>query len=354
MKERKFELLLICAVVISAFSGAYSIIMRHVFLHAQAVSVTVSARVIPLSCGNGSIDSGEQCDGANLNNLTCASFGYTGGGLSCNVDCTINASACFMVIPPGGGGGGGGAPPSSVTQVTFRGTAYPGSPIVLLRDGQQVARVTASPDAHFEFNLSGLSGGVYTFSVYSQDARGTRSVLNTFAVDITNGISTVVSGIFIPPTIVTDKSHVKQGDPIIITGASAPSSTVNLSIHSSQIVTSTVTTGADGIYTQQLDSSLLSYGDHSAMAKTTLNGVQSPYSAVAFFKVGDSNVYTQSYSCMRADLNCDGKVNLVDFSILAYWYKRPLTAEAEQRVDLNMDGKVDLIDFSIMAYYWTG
>ena len=56
----------------------------------------------------------------------------------------------------------------------------------------------------------------------------------------------------------------------------------------------------------------------------------------------------------RADLNCDGYVNIVDFSILAYWYKRILTLEAAKMVDLNHDGKVDLIDFSIMAYHWTG
>jgi hypothetical protein len=58
--------------------------------------------------------------------------------------------------------------------------------------------------------------------------------------------------------------------------------------------------------------------------------------------------------CKKPDLNCDKKVNLIDFSILAYWYKRPLTKEAKQKVDLNGDGKVDLVDFSIMAYYWTG
>lgn len=59
-------------------------------------------------------------------------------------------------------------------------------------------------------------------------------------------------------------------------------------------------------------------------------------------------------SCFKYDLNCDGRVNLVDFSILAYWWKRPLTAVAKQRVDFNGDGKVDLVDFSILAYHWTG
>ncbi len=58
----------------------------------------------------------------------------------------------------------------------------------------------------------------------------------------------------------------------------------------------------------------------------------------------------------KADLNNDCKVNLIDFSIAAYWYKRIISAEFVQKESerLNSDGKVDLVDFSIMAFYWTG
>jgi hypothetical protein len=53
----------------------------------------------------------------------------------------------------------------------------------------------------------------------------------------------------------------------------------------------------------------------------------------------------------RSDINGDGRINIVDFSVSAYWYKRP---NPPKSIDLNDDGKVDLTDFSIMAYYWTG
>lgn len=47
------------------------------------------------NCGNGQIDSGEECDGSNLNNQTCSDVGsYTGGTLSCNDDCSFNVSQC--------------------------------------------------------------------------------------------------------------------------------------------------------------------------------------------------------------------------------------------------------------------
>jgi hypothetical protein len=54
--------------------------------------------------------------------------------------------------------------------------------------------------------------------------------------------------------------------------------------------------------------------------------------------------------CSRtADYNCDGFVNIVDFSILIYWFDRmPVPPE----IDLTQDDRVDLRDFSVMAYYW--
>jgi len=62
---------------------------------------------------------------------------------------------------------------------------------------------------------------------------------------------------------------------------------------------------------------------------------------------------TSACSKSKGDLNCDAKVNITDFSLLAYWYKRPLTAQAiASGIDLNHDGKVTLADFSILAYYW--
>lgn len=53
----------------------------------------------------------------------------------------------------------------------------------------------------------------------------------------------------------------------------------------------------------------------------------------------------------KADFNADCRVNIVDFSILIYWFIRP---NPLARIDLNSDTRVNLQDFSIMAFYWTG
>ncbi len=55
-------------------------------------------------CGNGVVDPGEGCDGANFNGQSCMGLGFSGGSLMCTADCQINSSGCTN------GGGGGGQP----------------------------------------------------------------------------------------------------------------------------------------------------------------------------------------------------------------------------------------------------
>ena len=91
-------------------------------------------------------------------------------------------------------------------------------------------------------------------------------------------------------------------------------------------------------------------------SKATAGSKVSSYSQAVTFNVGAQSVIKTSTAVLKGDVNSDGKVNLVDFSIAAYWYKRPLS-EAFKKIEkerLNGDGKLDLTDLSIIAYYWTG
>ena len=51
------------------------------------------------SCGNGVVDIGEACDGNNLQGSDCTDFGYTGGTLSCNAGCGLDYSSCTETTP---------------------------------------------------------------------------------------------------------------------------------------------------------------------------------------------------------------------------------------------------------------
>lgn len=55
---------------------------------------------------------GEECEGTNFGGLTCASYGYNSGSLSCNA-CQIDNSSCYNSGTGGGGGSGGGSRSSS-------------------------------------------------------------------------------------------------------------------------------------------------------------------------------------------------------------------------------------------------
>jgi len=50
-------------------------------------------------CGNGVIDQGEACDGADLGGVTCVSLGHLGGDLACAVNCAYDDTGCFDTQP---------------------------------------------------------------------------------------------------------------------------------------------------------------------------------------------------------------------------------------------------------------
>lgn len=322
---------------------------------AEAITIEVTATVP--GCGDGVIGVGEQCDGANLGGSSCTSLGFSSGTLSCSSVCTFSTSQCSLTGGASGGGGGGGGGPSlssiPATNVVFTGRAYPRSIITLLKDAQVVATTVAGADANFQITISGASGGSYIFSVYSEDTKGVRSSLLSFPVSVTAGVTTKVSGIFIAPTITTDKSEVRQGDNIAIFGQSIPNSEVTISINSEEEHFVKKNTDANGVYLINFDTSVLELGQHHTRSKASFNNEITAFGKTASFIVGTKNVLAvpTTPTATKGDVNSDRRVNLVDFSIAAYWYKRLSPPAA---IDLNLDGKINLTDFSIMAFNWTG
>ncbi len=270
------------------------------------------------------------------------------------------ASIIPVVNPPSGGssgGGGGGPKPSVIANVQFSGRAYPMSKVNVLRDGQIVLTTIAGPDSNFFADLGVSAAGDYNFSLYGEDKNGLRSSLFSFPVFVTAGATTKIGGIFIAPTISVDKSEVKKGDNIVIFGQSTPEAQITINVNSESNIFVNKNSDKNGIYLLNFDSSVLELGSHSAKSKAAKYGEISQFSDPIGFKVSNKTVLTAGKKCpAKGDLNHDCKVNLVDFSIAAYWYKQPLNASfgKTELNDLNGDGKIDIVDFSIMAYYWTG
>ncbi len=128
---------------------------------------------------------------------------------------------------------------------------------------------------------------------------------------------------------------------------------MTIAIHSEQEIFKKTNSDTNGVYLQMVDSSELDLGDHAAKSKVASNGEISPYGKEFAFAVQNENIPTEppGECSTKGDINKDCKVDLVDFSIVAFWFKK---ANPPVRVDLNNDKKVDLVDLSIMAFYWTG
>ncbi|MEK7510375.1 MAG: dockerin type I repeat-containing protein [Patescibacteria group bacterium] len=252
-----------------------------------------------------------------------------------------------------GGGGGGGIVAQPQTAAVFSGRAYPKSTVTLLKDAQIAATTIAGSDASFSIKLSGLSTGNYIFALYSKDSKGNRSSLVTFPASVASGATTSRSGIFITPTIAVDKSEVKRGENIAIFGQSVPKADVTVAISSEEEFLGKTVADQNGAYLYNFDTAELSMGQHFAKSKAARNGTASSFSHTISFLVGAKTVVSQpTNKCQtKGDFTNDCRVNLVDFSIAAYWYKRPSPPNS---TDLNNDGKVDLVDLSIMTFHWTG
>ncbi|TAL20424.1 hypothetical protein EPN90_01055 [Patescibacteria group bacterium] len=267
-------------------------------------------------------------------------------------------TAAAAPAPSGGGGGGGGGAAISETAAAFSGFAYPRSLVVLLKDAKLAGTVQAAADARFDIKLGNITGGNYIFSIYSDDKDNLRSAILSFPVTVASGQTLTVSGVYLSPTITSDKTVVKRNDSIHIFGQTVPGSVVTVSIQSDpeQLVTTKADT--NGVYSILFDSGKLSMGKHIAKAKSIYGSQFSLYGTAIDFEVGTETVLRKlAVICpQKGDVNNDCKVNLVDFSIAAYWWKRTLTNAAKTNVDAKLfpDGVINLRDFSIMAFYWTG
>jgi hypothetical protein len=271
------------------------------------------------------------------------------GGLSLSFFCVQAAEEAVSIsatVESAGGGGGGGYTPRE-TKVILQGKAYPSSYLTVLQDGKIVTIATADSQANFKIEITDIAaGGVWTFGIWAEDKKGRKSITFNFTVFVTKGMTTTISGIFLPPTIELSKVKLQKGETLDIYGQTAPQSEISISVESSEIVKKTTAT-EEGDWSHSFSTTILDDGSHTARAKaTSLEGLLSSYSKVLSFYIGEG---MPEIVCPNADLNGDGKVNLVDFSILLFWW-----GKYDPCPDQNQDGEVNLVDFSIMMYHWTG
>ncbi len=324
------------------------------------------------TCGNGSREAVEECDGGDYGGRTCLTYGYNAGILSCTGSCLVNLAGCFSTgleggsLPTQGGGGGGGGPhgggatagledgrdtPLPDTRVLISGKAYSNAVVNVLKEGEFRGTAQADSKAAFTFEDKGVMPGVASYSFWAQDKNKIKSSLYTITFQVSSYALTTVTGAYLAPTITSDKVTLKKGEEITIFGETIPEASVFVSIHSPEEILEKTTSDDDGEWRIYFDTErLVSEETHTAKAyfQSTENGiaVKSGESKLITFSLGE--VLAEG-ACAKGDLNQDKKTNLTDFSILLYHW-----SSANACADQNHDGTVNLVDFSIMMFNWTG
>lgn len=330
------------------------ILIAFSFLPLKIQSASIDATVRIQVCGNSLVEGLEECDNSDLAGRTCQSFGYSLGTLSCRASCEFNTANCSNGWGSAGGGGSGTVSPKT-TSVIFSGKAYPFARINILKDAQVSATAQAGADGNFRYELSGLTAGTYAFSFTAFDNAGRKSLLVNLPVNLLGNSATDASGIFIPPTAGLDKASLLPGEFLSVSGQAFPDSSIIVFLGETEVKRTKA--GAEGNYQLALDTKGMAIGDYLLKVRAESGGSggsAQPLSFKVFASreaMEDGRADDGVMSAPMGDINDDTKINLLDFSILAFWYDRP---GAPAAIDFNNDGKVNLKDFSILAYYWTG
>jgi cysteine-rich repeat protein len=367
--------------------------------YSQAAPIAATTTVNISICGDGLVGGGEVCDDGAVNNdggygasiaarrclPDCQGYGaYCGDtivhflyseecddgnnsdGDRCSSVCT-NEESPINTTDGGGttvgesGAGGqivGTIPIKTPTRVSVSGKAYPSSVVHILKDGKEISTALANASGDFSKDLTGVSPGSATFGFWADDGSGLRSITFTTTFQVTESAVTTVSGVYIPPTIEGSDTAVSPGESITFSGNTIPNALVTLYVDGGTEYIATTTSSGAGAWEIEFDTRpLSSEAFHTAKAAFSLGEGftggsgegESGFGQTINFYVGQGD----GADAFFADLNVDGKVNIVDFSILLFnWGTSGGTATPPP--DINRDGTVNLTDFSIMIFYWTG
>jgi hypothetical protein len=266
-----------------------------------------------------------------------------------SVSATVGGTSSISI--DGGGGQLNGPISIPQTSVRFSGEAYPSATVTLLENGTVKTSVTADPKGLFDITLPEQYNGTILYSLEALDTNNKKSLLLNYPLVVTSGYLTYISGIRFPPTINLDKIQAAIGSFLTVSGYALPDTELQIVVEGpdSQISkTFTLKSPDSGNYDITLPLTDLQTGDYAIYTRY-LNDTR--ISDLVRFIIGDTDVSSINTSLnLPGDCNSDGQINLVDFSVMAFWYGKPNPPSC---VDINNDGIVNLTDFSILAFYWT-
>lgn len=269
-------------------------------------------------------------------------------------------------------------PPANPT-IRFIGLAAPSASVTIRRNNSLIFTGSANAQAAFDIALNEQPIGQVIYEVGGTDAAGQVLTAMTFALNLAAGSSTTISGVFLGPSISITDTSFQTNEQTVISGRTAPGSAVTLTV--TGVANFSATAAGDGQWQVTLAGSAVGVGDHTARAKAVLSSQESQFSGLVSFTVTAAPTPepeptptpepeptptpepsptptptptpkptpTPGPTFDSADFNHDGQVNLVDLSIMLFYWN-----SNNQLADLNNDDRVNVIDFSILLFQWTG
>ncbi len=243
--------------------------------------------------------------------------------------------------------------------IFIQGRTIPNAKIKILKDGKILIYAKSDDNGNFSQSIYGFYHGDYSFSVTSETKNKTTTNLVNFNVSLNPGSYISVTDVYVSPTISSSVNEVKKGENINIDGYGLSESDVQIFLQNkkdnTEKILNTIKTNKQGYYIYQFDTKDLLEGNYVLYSKNLLSDTivgSSKNIDINILISNDKIKNSENYNNykVKCDLNGDGNVDLIDFSILLFHW----LASDYKEGDFNNDGIIDIKDFSIMAYNWTG
>lgn len=245
--------------------------------------------------------------------------------------------------------------------ITINGFAPPNAFVIVMMDGGVAGTTVADGNGNFQKKLSGIEQNrTCAIALYGFDSNSRQTQTVSFNVDTLPHTDHVVNNIVLPPTISISSNQISLSQAMTVSGSAYPSSDILLFFQGASSLTPVVRTDSEGNWSYVFipEDNGIGTGNYGVYAKEVVaGGYTSEQSQTQDFSVRavfpDPSATTDEEDegdaegfCALADLNCDGSIDMIDFSILMYFWE--LENPENPRADINGNGQVDLADYYIM------
>lgn len=233
--------------------------------------------------------------------------------------------------------------------LTITGYTSPNAYVTFTEHQSVAGTDVAGLDGHFGKTFTGLAPGSHQITFFSTDALNRTTSPVTIDIYTPTHVETIVSNQLLSPTVSINKNIFMAGENIIASGSAIPNGNITLFTQAPlRIYTTTADANGNWSYTITNTNEYV-LGDYYiyALAQSPggLTSLNSP--SQGFTITSTTIIGTACGDISNGDLNCDGNVDLTDFSILMYYW-----GTANAVADINGDHMVNLTDFSILMYWW--